>query len=252
MIKEQRLNYIKDYLHEHKLIQVQDIVANLEVTDMTARRDLKLLEQQGILTRIHGGAKLKEDKQLSPIELSHIDKKNKNLHKKHLIAKKIANQIQDGDIIFLGTGTTTELVYNYLNVNRLKVITNSIFVFEKFKNDSRYDLILIGGTYRNLTGAFVGTIASDYMRNIFIQKAFIGVNALDQKYLYNANENEGDIQRIALDNAKEKYIVADTSKFDTQDFYRFYRIDAIDAIITDDDNKSNLIQDLNKLIKIIQ
>ena len=98
----------------------------------------------------------------------------------------MAAKIEDNDIIFLGTGTTTELVYDYLDVDNLKIITNSIFVFDKFKNDDHYDLILIGGNYRSLTGAFIGTIASDFIKNIYIQKAFIGVNALDENYLYNS------------------------------------------------------------------
>lgn len=252
MIKEERLNFIKNYLNEHKVIQVQYIVDSLGVADMTVRRDLKTLESEGVLTRIHGGAKANEKTLLSTIELSHIEKKKQHAKEKNEIAKKIAEHIKDYDTIFLGSGTTIELVYDYLTVNHLKVITNSIFVFEKFKNDERFDLILIGGNYRRITGAFVGTIASDFMKNIYIQKAFIGVNALDMEYLYNANEDEGDIQRIALNNAQEKYIVGDASKFDRQDFYRFYKVDDIDYLITDGNNHSTLIGEFNQKIKVIK
>ncbi|MGX7364581.1 DeoR/GlpR family DNA-binding transcription regulator [Aerococcus suis] len=252
MIKEERLKFIKEYLQDHKILQVQFIVEQLGVTDMTVRRDLKILENEGFLQRIHGGAKLNEVNNLSKIELSHREKKNRNLSQKHEIAKKMAAKIEDNDIIFLGTSTTTELVYDYLDVDNLKIITNSIFVFDKFKNDDHYDLILIGGNYRSLTGAFIGTIASDFMKNIYIQKAFIGVNALDENYLYNANEDEGDIQRIALDNAKEKYIVADDSKFGTQDFYRFYEIGDADQMITNKDNQSELLESLKNKISIIK
>ncbi|UPQ86334.1 DeoR/GlpR family DNA-binding transcription regulator [Ignavigranum ruoffiae] len=253
MIKEERLNFIKAYLQKHKVIQVQYVVDNLNVADMTVRRDLKTLEEMGFLTRIHGGAKLKEaDSKLSAIELSHLEKKKKNLNEKKEIARKAAQEIEDFDIVFLGSGTTIELIYDYLEANHVKIITNSIFVFEKFKNDNRFQLILIGGHYRSLTGAFVGTIASDYMKNIFIKKAFIGVNALDQEFLYNANEEEGEIQRIALDNAEQTYILADSSKFDKQDFYRFYDLKGIDYLITDQNNSAAFTQMDQHAIKIIK
>ncbi|MBF6626355.1 DeoR/GlpR transcriptional regulator [Aerococcaceae bacterium zg-BR9] len=243
MLKEERLKFIKDYLSTNQIIKVQDIVTQLNITDMTVRRDLIELEKDGFLERIHGGAKLITDNELTKVELSHMEKKQLHLKEKQIIAQKIANEIEENDIVFLGTGTTTELVYDYLKINNAKFITNSVFVFDKFKHDPRFDLVLIGGSYRHITGAFIGTIASDYMENIFVHKAFIGVNALDNQYLYNANEDEGQIQRIALTNARTKYIVADYSKFDKNDFYRFYKLNNIDYILTDSHLSNSLINE---------
>ncbi|MGY3748823.1 DeoR/GlpR family DNA-binding transcription regulator [Vagococcus acidifermentans] len=233
MLKEERQKTLLDLLAEKQILRVAEITKQLGVTDMTVRRDLQELDEKGLLTRVHGGAKALPHGTLSPLELSHIEKKDINLTAKQEIAQLAAGQIEEGDTVFLGPGTTIELVYDYLNIQNAKIVTNSIHVFDKFKNDLRFDLILIGGVYRPRTGAFVGTIANDFMSTIHVQKAFIGVNALSGAAVYNSNEDEGLTQAHILESAEQKYIVADYSKFNKRDFYKFYDLNKADFLITD-------------------
>lgn len=228
-----------------------DLVNELNVTDMTIRRDLQELEEENLLIRIHGGARKVETESSHAIELSHRQKREINIEQKQEIAQIIANNIQENETVFLGSGSTIEFVYDYLDLNQAKIITNSIYVFNQFKNDERYELLLTGGTYRSKTGSFTGTIANDFVSTINVEKSFIGVNALNNYSLYNANEDEGVIQRSILNNSREKYIVADFVKFDKLDFYQFYDLRDADYIITDSKLPQDIIEKYSKWVEII-
>lgn len=249
MLKEERHSIILNLLHEKGIIKVSEITDLLNVTEMTVRRDLQDLDNKGLLKRIHGGAQL--NNLVVKEELSHLEKKNINIEEKKEIAKKIASKIVDGDSVFLGSGTTIELVYEYINADYLKIVTNSIHVFNKFINDSRYELILIGGSYRNRTGAFVGSIANDTLSKMNIKKAFIGVNGIYNNAISNSNEDEGMIQATVLNNSFEKYIVSDSSKLNKRDFYEFYNLEDITAIITDSNISEENINKYSKYTEII-
>ncbi|MBC5996164.1 DeoR/GlpR transcriptional regulator [Romboutsia ilealis] len=239
MLKEERYSIILNLLHEKEIVKVSDITSVINVTEMTVRRDLQDLDNRGLLKRIRGGAQLCNV--VIEEELSHIEKQNINIEYKKNIAKKIAEKISDGDSIFLGPGTTIELVYEYITANYLKIVTNSIHVFNKFKDDHRYELILVGGSYRSRTGAFVGSIANDILYKMNIKKAFIGVNGIYNSAISTSNEDEGMIQATILNNSLEKYIVADSSKLNKRDFYQFYNLENVTAIITDENiSKENI------------
>ncbi|AQM60555.1 DeoR/GlpR family DNA-binding transcription regulator [Clostridium baratii] len=249
MLKEERHSVILNLLNEKGIVKVSEITEILNVTEMTVRRDLQDLENKGLLTRIHGGAQL--NNLVIKEELSHLEKKNINIKEKKEIAKKIASKIVNGDSVFLGPGTTIELVYEYINADYLKIVTNSIHVFNKFINDSRYELILIGGSYRNRTGAFVGSIANDTLSRMNIKKAFIGVNGIYNDAISNSNEDEGMIQATVLNNSLEKYIVSDSSKLNKRDFYEFYKLEDVTAIITDTNISKENINKYSKYTEVI-
>lgn len=252
MLKEERQQIILDLLDQRKIIKISDLTNVIDVTEMTIRRDLKELEQHNLLTRIHGGAKLSDDNDVLPIELSHIEKKQLNLKEKLEIATLAANEIKDGEIIFLGAGTTLELVYDFLKIKHATILTNSIFVFNKFQFDSRFELILIGGNYRPLTGAFYGSLTNTMLRDIHVDKAFIGVNAIHKNSLYNANADEGIIERLILDNASKTYILADNSKFNQKAFYHFYDLSLADILLTDSQFSKQLLSDYSAYVAIKQ
>lgn len=249
MLKEERQSIIINLLNEKRIIKVSDITDIINVTEMTVRRDLQELDDKGLLKRIHGGAQLNDS--IIKTELSHNEKQAININAKIDIAKKISELINDGDSVFLGTGTTIEIVYDYLKASYLKIVTNSIHVFNKFVNDQRYELILIGGSYRNRTGAFVGSIANDTLSKIKINKAFIGVNGICDNTVSNYNEDEGMIQSTVLNNSSERYIIADSTKLNKNDFYHFYNLDDTTAIITDSNISDENLERYSQYTKII-
>ena len=254
MIKERRHAKILELLNKESVVKVIELVEILNVTEMTIRRDLQELENENLLIRIHGGARKTDEEITTPsiLELSHRQKRELNLNEKQQIARSIANNIKENETVFLGSGTTIELVHDYLTINHAKIITNSVYIFDKFKYDDRFDLILTGGSYRSKTGSFTGTIANDFLSTINVEKAFIGANTLNNYSMFNANEDEGVIQRTILNNSREKFIIADNSKFNKLDFYQFYDIRDADYLITDNQLPQDLEEYYSKLIKIIK
>ena len=126
------------------------------------------------------------------------------------------------------------LIGDYLEDKKVNIVTNSLPIFEKLKDNPNFDLLLVGGRYRLKTQTFVGQFAINLLREIKVSKAFIGANGIDGHNVTTANEEEGNADAIILNNAIEKYIVADNSKFDSYSFYTFYRLDDVDGIVTDD------------------
>lgn len=249
MLKEERHIYIINELKNNNIIQVSDIKDKLDVTEMTIRRDLKELEEKGILKRIHGGATSVD--LLSSKEFSHNEKVKKNIKEKKEISQKIVSTVKDNETIFLGPGSTIELVSEYISDKSCKIVTNSLYLFNRLNRNNYKDLILIGGSFRSNTGAFVGSLATNTVRKLRFKRAFIGVNGLNDDKVFTYSEDEGEIQRIALDNSQLRYIVADHTKVGKEDFYSFYNLDEVTGVISDsaiDDRSVSEIQSYTKLM----
>ncbi len=144
MIKKERHERILDMLNIEGVITVKDMMKELNISDMTARRDLDALAEAGFLTRIHGGAqRLYKDEE--PHEKTHIEKKVLQTKEKKLIAQKANSIIKDGETIFIGPGTTLEHLAVELKTRNIRVITNSLPVFLILNKSKTVDLLLIGG-----------------------------------------------------------------------------------------------------------
>ena len=249
MLKDERLQQIVKIIEKQNIISISDITKMMNVTEMTVRRDLKVLEEKGLLTRIHGGAKRRKD--ILFTELSHNEKRNIRIEEKRYIAKIAAGLVNEKDIIYIGPGTTNELIYEYLNVSYAKIITNSLSIFSKFKDDNRFELILIGGRFRSRTDVFVGNFTNELLGKIRVKSAFVGTNGICDDNITTSNEEEGTCQKIILDNATNKYILCDSSKMGKEDFYSFYNLRHATAIITDDKIDPNVKSKCERKIKII-
>lgn len=261
MLKTERQQSILAMCDRYGTITVKFIQEVLDVSDMTIRRDLEELAQKNKLLRVHGGAQKINDQELSTIskffieesELSHKEKKKLHTKEKEYIAKIAAAYItKEDDTIFLGSGTTIELMTRYIEHFSLRIVTNSLPVFSLLSETKRFELYLIGGLYREKTGAFVGSIAHEAVQKIGIKKAFIGVNGLKGSEVSNFSIEEGTFQKIVLDNAVEKYLVSDANKFDRSDFYTFYDLRKIDALFTDSTLSAGLKSYYQQYTRIIQ
>lgn len=253
MLKEERFQKILDMLDENNIIKITDINKKLGVTEITIRRDLKVLEEKGLLKRIYGGAKKieKSTSRESFSELSSNEKRKINIDQKKHIAKTAASMVEEGDIVYIGPGTTNELIYDYLEVPYAKIITNSMPVFLRFKDDRRYEIILVGGRYRPHTDVFVGSFTNENLQSMRVKLAFVGTNGIYNDSITTSNEEEGVCQKIIMDNAVKKYILCDSTKIEKEDFFSFYNLKDITAVITDENIDETLKKKYGKIVKII-
>ena len=225
MIKAERQDKIKQLLDERGSAAVKDIAANLGVSEMTVRRDLEEMSSLGEIVRVHGGARTNGSPRQSMLrrEYSHNEKRSKHA----------ARLIEPDSTIFLGASTTVEQMIPYLPACHLRIVTNSLSVFNLVEGRPDCDLCLVGGTYRARTGAFVGPLAEDFISKIGLDAAFIGANGVFEAQTSTSNIEEGKFQQLAFEQADARYLLVDASKIGKRDFFNFYSLEDLDAVVCD-------------------
>lgn len=250
MNKEDRLNEITRLIDLKGTVRVTEIVETLNVSDMTVRRDLTELEERGTVTRTHGGAR--SNSIFKYKELSHTDKSLLNIKEKQEIAQKATELIEEGDKIFLGPGTTVELLAEVINVKSLQIITNCLPVFNiisKKKSDI-LKVYLIGGEMREVTQSFVGEIANMVLDKMHFTKMFFSSNAVRDSLVMTSSFEEGYIQKKAMEHSLESYLLLDSSKIGKEDFSTFADLSEVTAVITNKDSTEKY-QKLKKYADVI-
>ena len=231
MLKSERLKTILQVVKTQKFVTVDELAQALKVSDMTIRRDLNELHKANKILRIHGGAQLLSDQIRT--EKSYKQKREIHSKEKYEVAKRACNLIHENDSIYVGPGTTLELLVANLKVKHLRIVTNSLPVFEAAKdNMNDYDLIMVGGSYRRISGAFVGALANNELKTMSFSVGFVGVNGIKDTSLTTANLEEGQTEGIGLDRSQIKFVVADYTKLDHSDFHQFYDLRNVDGLIT--------------------
>lgn len=231
MLKSERLKTILQVVKTQKFVTVDELAQALKVSDMTIRRDLNELHKANKILRIHGGAQLLSDQIRT--EKSYQQKREIHSKEKYEVAKRACNLIHENDSIYVGPGTTLELLVANLKVKHLRIVTNSLPVFEATKdNMNDYELIMVGGSYRRISGAFVGALANNELKTMSFSVGFVGVNGIKDTSLTTANLEEGQTEGIGLDRSQIKFVVADYTKLDHSDFHQFYDLRNVDGLIT--------------------
>ena len=230
----------QNYRNGQGIITVNEIINKLNVSDMTIRRDLDELDKAGKVVRIHGGAQ--SISYSINQELSHSEKQTLQIEEKRKIVELASTYINDGDTIFLGPGTTIELLAHFLINKRIRIVTNNYPAFEILKQSDSVNIILTGGDFRKNTGALVGPITNANLKRINFTKSFISANGIHNESICTYNIEEGEAQEIALNNSRTKYLLLDNKKLNKDDFYVFYNLHDIDYLITD--------HSINKDVKI--
>ena len=252
MLKQEKLDRILETVNTKGTITVKEIMTSLDISDMTARRYLQELADKDLLVRVHGGAEKLRTGSLLSNERSNVEKQALQITEKQEIAKFAGHLVEERETIFIGPGTTLEYFARELPFDNIRVVTNSLPVFLILNERKLTDLILIGGNYREITGAFVGTLTLQDLSSLQFSKAFVSCNGIKEHAIATFSEEEGEVQKIALQNANKKYLLADHSKFDKFDFYTFYNISEIDTVISDSKLSDKTLKSLTKKTHIIK
>ena len=249
MLKRERLHKIVEMVNTQGIITVNEIINKLNVSDMTIRRDLDELDKAGKIVRIHGGAQSMSYSINQ--ELSHSEKQELQMEEKRKIVQLASTYINDGDTIFLGPGTTIELLAHFLVNKHIRIVTNNYPAFEILKQSDSVNLILTGGDFRKNTGALVGPITNTNLKRINFTKAFISANGIHNESICTYNIEEGEAQEIALNNSRTKYLLLDNKKLNKDDFYVFYNLHDIDHLITDGNINKDVKTHYEQYVNII-
>ncbi len=221
-------------LSEHGKVYVHELSDLFKVSEVTIRNDLDQLERKNHLIRARGGA-LKAENQVSlDFNLSEKDK----LHSKQKtrIGKMAASLISDSETVIIDSGTTTiEIAKNLTNAKDISVITNAINIVNVLVRFPNINVIIPGGYLRYKSQSLVGPLAEKNFRNLYVDKAFIGVDGFDINVgAYTPNFEEAALNEIMISIAKEVILVADSSKFTRKSLAFICPTHCIHTIITDE------------------
>lgn len=233
-------------LSHDKFVRLDDLVSLLDTSESTVRRDLDELESERKLHRVHGGAELPHSLQE---EFTNQQKSIKNIQEKMLVAKKVASLISNDDVVFVDAGTTNELLLGYLSQDNLTVVTNSIHHAAKLV-DKNIQTIIIGGHVKKSTDASIGAVAYEQIKQLNFDKAFLGINGIDEEFLTTPDMEEAVIKKTVIENARKSYIVTDSSKIGRVSFAKVDKIE--NATIITNQSSGALMKKIKENTRVIE
>ncbi|WP_027407059.1 DeoR/GlpR family DNA-binding transcription regulator [Anaerovibrio sp. RM50] len=236
-MKVNRLRKIQDLLEEKKSITINDLCSNFDVSKNTVRRDIAELEKRGIISKVYGGVVLQEQK--TPQEKSEPEapaESSDDVRKKK-IARMAASLVQDDDVIYIDSGTTTMHMMPYLeDKHNITIVTASIHVINIAAASAKFNIIATGGTIYAPTKAFVGPSVLNCLKQYNISKFFISSTGISiENGLTTASQLECDIKRYLVDKNGKKILMVDSTKIDSASLISFCKLDEIDCIVVDEE-----------------
>ncbi len=227
-----RQSKILELIERNKRISISEIKDMFDVSEMTVRRDLALLEGNGFVTRVHGGViarrKLFFDQSFSQRETEHVEEKK-------VIARKALEMIGAGDNIILDTGTTTLYIARELvkSTFTITVATTSLAVASILFN-SHHDVLIFGGFLRREIPDLIGPLTEKNLLDFHADTLFMGCDGLvAEEGFFTSDLNISNIEEKMVRLADRVIVVTDSSKFEHKSFVKYAGTDMVHTIITD-------------------
>ncbi|MGI6668185.1 MAG: DeoR/GlpR family DNA-binding transcription regulator [Acetivibrionales bacterium] len=230
MFAIERLNKIKEILFREKRVDVFELSEMFSVTEVTIRRDLDKLEQEGFLIKTYGGAVLNEKYLDSPSIASFMERASEE---KQMIGKIASAMVEDGDAIFLSPGSTCLEIARNIKQKRVTVVTNDLVTGLELRNSPGVKVIVTGGDLIQSTSTLVGGFTLQALHGIYISKAFIGVKGINFNSGYTVDSYE---EVMVVEEVRKKsndlIIIADYTKFNYTAFARLGDLQMAKKVIT--------------------
>jgi len=211
---------------------VLELSESLAVAPETIRRDLSVLERQGVIRRVHGGAMPAGRLGFEPT----VDSRALVLPDEKLrIAKAAIAEVPEEGAIIIDSGTTTGALLDLIpDTATLTVVTNSVQHAAALASRDNINVLVLGGRLRSRTLACVDEWAVESLKGLFADVAFVGSNGITaHRGLTTPDRNEATIKHAMLVSARRRVVLADNTKFGEDHFAVFGSLDDVDVIITD-------------------
>lgn len=232
-LKVDRLDAIRGYLYAHGFSTVQSIADAVGASLATIRRDLHVLEREGAIDRVHGGARIAEG---SSVEVAFQERAKRNIDSKRAIARAAYALLVPHATIFLDAGTTVLQLARLIRLNPLplRIFTNGLTVAQEFLNVPNITVTVLGGQLRSENVSLVGPEAEAMLDTLWFDQLFLGVGAIaEDGALYSVDSAEASLNRRMLARSASSFLLTDASKFGSNSTYRVAPITAASKVITD-------------------
>ena len=238
---ERQSKIIKLVNQEHR-IEVSRLAEILDVSQVTVRKDLDYLETEGLLSREHGYALIKNANDINTRLTIHYETKLK-------IAIKAAQMVSNGETIMLESGSTCALMAEELAKLKkdITIITNSAYIAIRVRELPLRKVILLGGEYQKEYQGMVGPLIRKCAREFYVDKFFVGTDG----FIPDAGFTCDDLMRVETmkymaDSANRMIILADSSKFEQKGVVIQSCFDEIDTVCTDSGISEEALEILKK------
>ena len=228
----QRHQHIIAKLKNEGSLKVVELCSELNVSSVTIRKDLKLLEDKNLLFRTHGGGTLS-----NPYTSDRTVNEKEKIYpaEKSRIGIAAAKLIRPNDCIIIGSGTTVlSLAKSIQTQESITVITAALNIATELIHHNQIELIQLGGILRKSSSSVTGSYAEKILEDFSCSKLFLGVDGIDVEFgLTTTNIMEAQLNRKMIETAQKTIVLADSSKFGKRGFGKICGLEVIEQIITD-------------------
>ena len=230
----ERHKFVLDQLQSEGFVSVRELSNALGVTKVTIRKDLRLLEDKGLLYRSHGSATL-----VSPyVNEKPVDEKELvNVEDKQAIAKAAIESLKMDEAIIIGSGTTVGAFAQAIPRNaKLTILTSAMNVTMALLDCKDIEVVQLGGVVRKSSSSVVGHYAEEMMQSFACSKLYLSVDGISLEHGFTtSNMMEAHLNAKMIQSVQKTIVLADASKFGKKGFGKICNLEDVDQIIT---NKS--------------
>ncbi|NAZ94971.1 DeoR/GlpR family DNA-binding transcription regulator [Vibrio toranzoniae] len=244
MIPAERQRTILSLLSHQEVISISELVAQLDVSHMTVRRDIVKLEASGKVVSVSGGVQLA---QALHHELSHDAKVEQQTNEKVQIGKLAAQLIEKDATVYLDAGTTSLEVAHQLAIREdLLIITNDFSIAAYLMNHSSCEIYHTGGKIDRENQSSIGGKVAEFLDGMNIDIAFISSSSWSLKGLSTPNENKVLVKKSIVKAAQANYLISDSTKYGRIASFHALDLDTLDGVITDKNLSTSVIEELEE------
>ena len=248
MLLEKRLEEIIKLVERNGSVTVQELTEYLGASESTIRRDLTLLDEEGKLNKVHGGATAVNAYYVKDEEVE--CRKLRSREEKTEIARYAAALIRPDDLVYLDAGTTTERVIDFITEKRAIYVTNAIGHARRLA-EAGCETHILGGKFKLSTEAIVGNETVYELEKYNFTIGFIGTNGVSKKAGFSTPDmDEAMVKKKAINQCRTPYILCDPEKFNQISPVTFADLDAATVITTEVKNSN--FKDVGNIIELHQ
>ncbi|WP_053365738.1 DeoR/GlpR family DNA-binding transcription regulator [Bacillus sp. FJAT-27245] len=233
MFSDERRQLILKMLNENGRVLAKDLASKFEMSIDSIRRDLSIMEEQGLLKRTHGGAIPIKNVRNMPQPRS-IRYGEGSVYQ-NAIAKLAVTFIKENQTVFIGGAAIHYVMLKYLPKDfAYTVVTNSVEVAYYLRDLENVQLYLIGGFVKS-SGNITDHLANEFVRQFTFDLCFATAGALSSKGLSTATPEVSIFHKTVFDNSRMIIALIEHIKFGVDMFSRMYPLDKLNKIITDEE-----------------